>query len=86
MASKDQFSGSLLLTCRKRTVLSRSHGMADKRAGIRNGPRTRFVLASVTKLFTATGWLVDLGNCEMGTIDPIDRLARRLVLDGSTIE
>ncbi|TDD95676.1 serine hydrolase domain-containing protein [Actinomadura rubrisoli] len=54
LASKDQFSGSLLLTCRGRTVLSRSHGMADKRTGVRNGPETRFALASVTKLFTAT--------------------------------
>ncbi|WP_242901094.1 serine hydrolase domain-containing protein [Actinomadura terrae] len=54
LAAKDQFSGSLLVTHRKRTVLSRSHGMADKRAGVRNGPETRFALASVSKLFTAT--------------------------------
>ncbi|MUN39756.1 serine hydrolase domain-containing protein [Actinomadura litoris] len=54
MAAKDQFSGSLLLTHRRRTVLSRSHGMADRRAGVRNGPGTRFALASVSKLFTAT--------------------------------
>ncbi|QXJ24570.1 beta-lactamase family protein [Actinomadura graeca] len=54
LAAEDRFSGSLLLTCQGRTVLSRSHGMADKAAGVRNGPETRFALASVTKLFTAT--------------------------------
>ncbi|URM97609.1 beta-lactamase family protein [Actinomadura madurae] len=53
LAAKDQFSGSVLLTHRKRPVLSRSHGMADRKRGVRNGPRTRFALASITKMFTA---------------------------------
>jgi CubicO group peptidase (beta-lactamase class C family) len=52
-AAADQFSGSLLLTHRGRTVLARSHGMADRQRAVHNGPDTRFGLASVTKLFTA---------------------------------
>ncbi|WP_024934695.1 serine hydrolase domain-containing protein [Actinomadura welshii] len=53
LAAEDRFSGSVLLTYRKRPVLSRSHGMADRKKGVRNGPRTRFALGSVTKMFTA---------------------------------
>lgn len=54
LASKDAFSGTLLVTHRKRTALSRSYGTANKKTGVRNGPETRFGLASVTKMFTAT--------------------------------
>jgi CubicO group peptidase (beta-lactamase class C family) len=53
LAAKDEFSGSLLLTHRGRTVLTRSYGMANKQLSIPNGPDTVFTLASVTKLFTA---------------------------------
>lgn len=52
-AARDEFAGSLLLTHRGRTVLARSHGMADRERAVPNGPDTAFGLASVTKLFTA---------------------------------
>jgi CubicO group peptidase (beta-lactamase class C family) len=52
-AAKDVFSGSVLITYRGRTVLSRSYGMADKARKVPNGPDTMFGLASVSKLFTA---------------------------------
>ncbi|WP_052847597.1 serine hydrolase domain-containing protein [Streptomyces avicenniae] len=52
-AAADAFSGTVLLTHRRRTVLARSFGLADKRRRVPNGPRTRFALASVTKLLTA---------------------------------
>ncbi|MFJ4620266.1 serine hydrolase domain-containing protein [Streptomyces sp. NPDC088812] len=52
-AAADEFSGSMLLTRRGRTVLARSYGMADRQRSVANGPGTLFALASVTKLFTA---------------------------------
>lgn len=52
-ADKDAFSGSVLLTHGGRTVLARSYGMANRERSVPNGPDTIFVLASVTKLFTA---------------------------------
>ncbi|HEX6357619.1 serine hydrolase domain-containing protein [Actinophytocola sp.] len=52
MAARDEFSGSLLLTHRRRTVLARSYGMANKARSISNGPDTVFGLASVAKLIT----------------------------------
>jgi CubicO group peptidase (beta-lactamase class C family) len=54
LAEQDAFSGTVLLTHRDRTVLVRSHRMADKARGIPNGPDTIFDLGSITKLFTAT--------------------------------
>ncbi|WP_328334532.1 beta-lactamase family protein [Kribbella sp. NBC_00382] len=53
-AAAGAFSGSLLLTRRGHPVLARSYGMTDKQRAVPNGPGTRFALASVTKLFTAT--------------------------------
>jgi CubicO group peptidase (beta-lactamase class C family) len=43
----------VLLTHRGRTVLARSHGLADRQRAVSNGPDTIFGLASLTKLFTA---------------------------------
>jgi CubicO group peptidase (beta-lactamase class C family) len=54
LAARDEFSGTVRLTHRNRTVLARSYGRADKERAIPNGPETAFALASVTKLFTAT--------------------------------
>ncbi|MFG3338430.1 serine hydrolase domain-containing protein [Glycomyces sp. NPDC048151] len=47
------FSGTVLVTREGRTVLETHVGLADRAAGVPVGPRTRFALGSVTKLFTA---------------------------------
>ena len=47
------FSGTVLLTQAGSTVFERCYGLADRAAGIPITPKTRFGLASVTKLFTA---------------------------------
>ncbi|WP_320775954.1 serine hydrolase domain-containing protein [Streptomyces sp. CRN 30] len=67
-AAQDEFSGSLLLTHRGRTVLARSYGMADRGRAVPNGPDTLFALASVTKLFTAVAvaQLAQLGKIAYG--------------------
>ncbi|MFJ6675698.1 serine hydrolase domain-containing protein [Actinosynnema sp. NPDC091369] len=54
LAEQDAFSGTVLLTHRDRTVLSRSHRMADRARGIPNDADTVFALGSITKLITAT--------------------------------
>jgi CubicO group peptidase (beta-lactamase class C family) len=46
-------SGTALLTAHGRTVFEGCYGHADRAAGIPVAPRTRFGLASVTKMFTA---------------------------------
>ena len=57
LVDRDQFSGNVLLAHRGRIVLTRSYGFADKTQGIPNRPDTLFLLASVTKAFTATATL-----------------------------
>jgi CubicO group peptidase (beta-lactamase class C family) len=60
LAVEGRFSGTVLLTHRKKPVLARSHGMADKVRRISNGPDTVFAersiqhsnLGSITKTFT----------------------------------
>ncbi|OLF10850.1 serine hydrolase domain-containing protein [Actinophytocola xanthii] len=51
-AAADQFSGTVLVAHRGRPVLTRSHGLADKAAGIPNTADTGVDLASMTKSFT----------------------------------
>jgi CubicO group peptidase (beta-lactamase class C family) len=53
LAARDEFSGSVLLQRRGRTVLSRGYGKANKDLSIPNRPDTIFTLGSITKLFTA---------------------------------
>ncbi|MGP4110771.1 serine hydrolase domain-containing protein [Streptomyces sp. 4N509B] len=53
MADRDAFSGTALIAHGGRTVLTRSHGMADRARSVPNGPDTLFCLGSITKLFTS---------------------------------
>lgn len=53
LAAEDAVSGTVLLTHRNETVLSRSHGWADKARRIANGPDTKFLIGSIPKAFTA---------------------------------
>ncbi|MBT0769078.1 beta-lactamase family protein [Kineosporia sp. J2-2] len=73
LASEGRFSGTVLLSHRGRTVLSRSFGMADRERGIRNGKNTVFTLSSAGKPFSpvAVLQLVQRGKLALG--DPIGK-------------
>lgn len=58
----EALSGAVLLTHAGSTVFERCIGLADRSAGLLITPRTRFGLASVTKLFTA----VAVADCVAG--------------------
>lgn len=68
LAAEDQFSGSFLLTHKRRKVLARSYGMADIEREIPHRSSTRYKLASVTKMLTATAVhkLAQQGKLEYG--------------------
>lgn len=51
-ATRDRFSGTVLLAHRDRPTLIRSFGMADQSRAIPNRPETLFGLGSITKCFT----------------------------------
>ena len=61
MAKERDLSGTVLLTRAGETLFEECYGLADRAADLRITPRTRFALASVTKLFT-TAAALDLVN------------------------
>ncbi|MDQ8755773.1 serine hydrolase domain-containing protein [Sphingosinicella sp. LHD-64] len=52
-AGEHEFSGTILLRARGRTLYARSFGLADRAFDIPAAADTRFRIASITKLFTA---------------------------------
>ena len=75
LAAEDRFSGTVLLVHGDRTVLSRSIGFADRKNGVRNRADTRYCLASVTKMFTATA-IAQLA--QRGALDLADTIGKYL--------
>ena len=53
LASAGRFSGTVLVARDERVLLNAGYGLADRAAGVRNGPQTIFQVGSVTKQFTA---------------------------------
>jgi CubicO group peptidase (beta-lactamase class C family) len=64
--AEQDFSGTVLITEAGRTVFEAHMGLADRAAGIPVGPRHRFALGSITKLFTA---IAVLDVVAAGTLD-----------------
>lgn len=65
---KGQFGGSVLIARRGRVLLSRGYGSANLEYGMPNTPQTKFLLASITKEFTATAimMLAERGQLNVG--------------------
>jgi CubicO group peptidase (beta-lactamase class C family) len=57
LAAQGRFSGVVLLSHRRRTVLSRSYGMADREKGIRNREGVAVSISSAAKPFCAVAVL-----------------------------
>jgi D-alanyl-D-alanine carboxypeptidase len=75
-ASRDEFSGVVLVAKGERTIFHRAYGQADRSWGIPNRLDTRFNLASMNKMFTAVAiaQLIEAGKLRLddtlGTILP----------------
>lgn len=74
-AARDEFSGNVLITYQGQTVLSRSHGLADKAKSVPIGPDTLFGLLSVAKLFTAVA-VAQLA--QRGKLNYLDTIGKHL--------
>jgi D-alanyl-D-alanine carboxypeptidase len=57
LASADAFSGVVYIAARDSVIYERAFGLADREDSIPNTPRTRFALASMSKMFTAVAVL-----------------------------
>ncbi|WUJ71692.1 beta-lactamase family protein [Kribbella soli] len=78
LAAEDRFSGTVLVIRDGRTVLSRSIGFADKKNGVRNRADTRYCLASVTKMFTATAIAQLAQLAQRGSLSLVDTIGKYL--------
>ncbi len=67
LASKDKFSGDLLVARSGKIALQKSYGLADREKHIPNTVNTRFRIGSMNKMFTATAilQLVDKGKVDL---------------------
>jgi D-alanyl-D-alanine carboxypeptidase len=90
LAREDDFSGSVLLTHAGRTVLQASYGLANRNAHLPNTARTRFNLASISKMFTAVAVLrlVEAGKLTLDTRvgQVLTNYPNRTVADQVTVE
>ncbi len=68
-AAAQQFSGAVLIRKGRVDLFCRAYGFANRSWKIKNDPHTRFRIASVGKLFTATAvlQLIDAGNLSLDT-------------------
>lgn len=51
--SISKFSGSILLAEGKQVIINNSYGFADREKGIKNESNTKFLIGSISKIFTA---------------------------------
>jgi CubicO group peptidase (beta-lactamase class C family) len=65
------FSGTVLVTASGRPVFETHIGLADRAAGVPVGPRHRFALGSVTKIFTAVAVLSLVAEGALTLDDPV---------------
>lgn len=68
-ASTNNLSGSVLIIRDTTVLFAKSYGFADEANGIRNGPNTRFHIASMSIPFTSTAVLrlIDQGKLSLDT-------------------
>jgi len=66
-----RFSGTILVTDGRRTLIDRGFGLADRAAGRSATPDTRYHIASITKPFTATAILILQDRGKLNIDDPL---------------
>jgi len=67
------FAGAVVVARGDEVVLEKGYGMADRAAGVPNGPDTVFSLGSITKHFTAAAVLRLEMDGELSVEDPLER-------------
>lgn len=71
LQAERDFSGTVLVTASGRPVFEAHLGQADRAAGVPIGPRHRFALGSVTKIFTAVAILTLVAEGAFALDDPV---------------
>jgi CubicO group peptidase (beta-lactamase class C family) len=76
LASKDQFSGAILVALDGKVVFARGYGKANEEFEVPNTPAIRFRLGSITKQFTAAAILKLEEQGKLLVTDPICQYLR----------
>ena len=76
LASKDQFSGAILVAQDGKVILARGYGLANEEMEIANTPAIRFRIGSITKQFTAAAILKLAEQGKLRVTDPICKYLR----------
>jgi CubicO group peptidase (beta-lactamase class C family) len=76
LTERDRFSGSILVAIDGNLVISQGYGMANSELDVLNTPRTKFMMGSVTKQFTAMAILQLQQQGKLSLRDPICRYIR----------
>jgi CubicO group peptidase (beta-lactamase class C family) len=58
LVAEERFSGAVLMARNGKVILNKGYGFANREFDVPNTPQTKFRLASVTKLFTATAIMI----------------------------
>lgn len=73
LASKDKFSGDVLVARSGKIALQKSYGLADREKHVANTTSTRFRIGSMNKMFTATAILQLAGNSKLDLSAPLGK-------------
>jgi len=69
----NNFSGSILISQNNEKIISKGYGLANIAFGVKNSPRTKFQIASLSKSFTATAILLLEEKGKIQLNDPIGK-------------
>ena len=72
-ATKDAFSGSVIVVAGGKTVLEKGYGFADRDAKRKNTPDTVFRIGSVSKQFAAAAILTLVQDGKLALTDPLSK-------------
>lgn len=73
LASKDKFSGDVLVARAGKIALQKAYGLADREKHITNAVNTRFRIGSMNKMFTATAVLQLGGDGKLDLAAPLGK-------------
>jgi D-alanyl-D-alanine carboxypeptidase len=72
-ATKDEFSGVVLVARDGKPIFQRAIGLADRERGIPNQPQTKFRIGSMNKMFTAVAILQLVQAGKLALSDPLGK-------------
>jgi CubicO group peptidase (beta-lactamase class C family) len=84
-ADTGEFSGSALFTSKNKILFEKSYGFSDRERGVLNSKKTRYLIASISKQYTATSIMLLVRDKKISLDDHLDRFFPLIPEDKKTI-